>query len=233
MKKVLIFTDTHKQTDFENSIEVTQSEANRLIDLFHNFQPWNKIKTIEDFEALCSDPLGLFNRTLQNNSGVNIQATGGKLPNPEMVAKMLDIDLPSFTLIVKGQKIEPGSCKQCNKTPKVIKQGQGVISFQTYKKYQEYLIFDKGRFSINENAVSQKKESFQVFAETPEQIKVWNHWNDLCDMLNDSAKKGYIGSDVLDKIPGLFKNRITHSYQAGKLSVDIQSLIFEIQNIKN
>ena len=86
---------------------------------------------------------------------------------------------------------------------------------------------------MNENEVEKTKDSFKVYAETQNQIEIYNHWHDLCNMLNDSAIMGYIGSDVLDKIPGLFKNRLTFSYQAGKLSVDIQSLNFEVQNIKN
>ena len=150
MKKVLIHTDLHKQAELENLIEATQSEANRLIELYHNFQPWNKIQTIEDFEALCSDPIKVMDQTLQSNSGVNLQATGGKLPAPAMVAQFLDIERDNYINIVKGLKVTEG-CQSCNNTVKIIKQGQGVISFQTYKKYQDYLIFEQGQFLINEN----------------------------------------------------------------------------------
>jgi hypothetical protein len=229
-ERILIFTDSHKQADFENLIEATQSESNRLIELYHSFQPWNKIKTIQEFEALCSDPLGEYDRTLQNNFGVDLKSTGGLKPAPAMVAKLLDLDRENWINVIKGLKVSEG-CKSCNKTPKIIKQGQGVISFQTYKKYQDYLTFENGRFSINENAVSEKKDSFQVYAETPAQIECWNFWHNVCDVLNSLQEKNYC-TDI-HAFQTLLKNRVMFSYANNKLNIDETALIQEINSLKN
>ena len=216
--------------EFENTIETTQYEANRLVELFHSFQPWKKITNLNDFESLCVDPIRLMHETLQQNSGVNVTLTGGRLPAPDKVAELLDIDLDDFINAVKGYKVSEG-CKACSKSSKIIKQGQGVLSITTFRKYQEYLIFDNGRFSINETEVDKKKQEFQIFAETAEQVECYKFWNNLCDVLNSLPAKNYCGD--LTPFQTLLKNRLMYSYQSGKLSVDEQSLLNEIISLKN
>jgi hypothetical protein len=143
---------------------------------------------------------------------------------------LYDIDRPSYISIIKGEKIVPGSCKPCAKL-KIKQTGKGVLSYSTFRQYQEYLIFDQGHFSIDETEVDQKKESFSYYAETPRQIECYNFWHNTCDILNQLATRGLLGE--LNDFSKLLQNRITFSFQAGKFSVDQQSLIFEIQSLKN
>jgi hypothetical protein len=228
--RVLIYNDLRKQIEFSNSVESVQHSANDLIILFENFQPYLKIKSLSDFEKLVINPLAEFDETLQ--TFINFEQSGGKKGNPEIIAKMFDIDRNSFISIVKGEKIISGTCKPCENL-KVIKNGESVLNYATFQQYQEYLIFDNSRFTINEIAVDKKNETFKTFGETPRQIEIYNHWINLCNMLNNHAKKGYIGTTDLDKLTTLFKNRLKFSFQAGELAVDEQSLLSEIKNIKN
>jgi hypothetical protein len=224
-EKILVWTDVNKKTTFENSVEAAQQGANDLIHIFESFQSYKKIQTLDDAESLVSDPLGLFDKTLQSNSGIDLKASGGKIPNPKVIAELYDIDRPSYISIIKGEKIVPGSCKPCAKL-KIKQTGKGVLSYSTFRQYQEYLIFDQGHFSINETEVDKKKESFNYYAETPQQIEVYNFWYNACDMLNELNNRGLCGNP--NDFAKLMQGRMSWSYQANKFSVDQQSLIYEI-----
>ncbi len=73
-EKILVFTDTNKQAQFETEVENVQHEAFRLISAFEAFQRWEKISNVNQFESLCSNPIQAMNQVLQNNSGINLKA---------------------------------------------------------------------------------------------------------------------------------------------------------------
>lgn len=228
-ERILIFTDINKQTDFENSVEVTQQGANDLIQIFESFQGYKKIRSLDDFETLVQNPLSMFDDALQTN--VEFKETGGKKGNPEVIAKLFDIDRDNFINIVKGQTITEGSCKPCSKL-KIKQSGKGVINYSNFRQYHEFLIFDQeSRFSINEDAVSEKKEIFNYYAESLKQIECYYFWTNATETLNELSKRGLFGE--LNAFSKLLNGRITYSHQAGKFSVDQQTLLFEIQSIKN
>jgi len=229
-ERLLISKNTHKQSEFENSVESVQSGANELINLFETFQPWCKIETVDDFETLCINPIKVMDNALQANSGVNLEATGGRLPAPEMVAKLLDIERDDYIHIVKGQKVTEG-CKSCNQTAKIIKKGSGVINYYTFQQYQEYLIFDQGQFSINEIELEKKKESFLIYADTPEQIDTYNFWHNACATLNEFSRRGYMGD--LNSFSKLLNGRLAFNYATWKLEINEESLLSEIKSLKN
>jgi hypothetical protein len=227
-ERILIYTDTHKSTDFENSIEVIQQGTNDLINIFESFQSYKKIKSQDDFEQLVQDPLSMFDEVLQVN--VDFKESGGKKGNPAIIAKLFDIDRDNYILVIKGQKIVEGTCKPCSKL-KIKQTGKGVINYFSYQQYQQYLIFDQGHFSIDENAVEQKKESFNYYAESEKEINTYKFWHECCDMLNELSKRGLLGEpNAFSKLLG---GRITYSFQAYKFSVDEQSLANEIQSLKS
>jgi len=227
-ERILIYQDTHKQTDFENSVEATQQGANDLIHIFESFQSYKKITSLDDFETLVHDPLSMFDAALQTN--VSFQESGGKKGNPAVIAQLFDIDRENFINIVKGQTIIEGSCKPCSKL-KIKQTGKGVINYSSFRQYQEYLIFNQGHFSIDETEVDKKKETFSYYAETPKQIECYNFWNNATDILNQLATRGLLGE--LNAFSKLLNSRITYSHQAGKFSVDQQTLLYEIQSLKN
>lgn len=184
--------------------------------------------SLDDFETLVHDPLIMFDEALQTN--VDFKETGGKKGNPEVIAKLFDIDRNSYQAIIKGQKIEAGTCRPCSKL-KIKQTGKGVINYSSYHQYQQYLIFDQGHFSINETEVDKKKELFNFYAETPQQIECYNFWINATETINELSKRGLFGE--LNAFSKLLNGRITYSFQAGKFSVDFQSLLFEIQSLKN
>jgi hypothetical protein len=228
-EKVLISYDSQKAGDLDRNVEFAQQGANDLIHIFESFQSYKKITSLDDFETLVSDPLGLFDKTLQSNSGIDLKASGGKIPNPKVIAELYDIDRPSYISIIKGEKIVPGSCKPCAKL-KVKQLGKGAIKYSSFKVYQEYLIFDQGQFSINENEVDKKKESFNYYAETENQIQTYHFWINATETINELSKRGLLGEP--NAFSKLLNGRITYSYQASKFSVDQQTLLFEIQSLK-
>lgn len=227
-ERVLVYFDKNKASKFEAEVEATQQGANDLIHIFESFQSYKKITSLDDFETLVSDPLGLFDDALQTN--VSFQESGGKKGNPEVIAKLFDIDRDNFINIMKGQTVIEGSCKPCAKL-KVKQLGKGAIKYSSFRQYQEYLIFDAGHFSIDETEVEQKKETFSYYATTPKQIECYNFWYNATETLNELNKRG-LGGDPND-FSKLLQNRIIFSFQAGKFGVDLQTLLFEIQSIKN
>lgn len=230
-EKVLIFYDSQKAGDLDRNIEATQQGANDLIHIFESFQSYKKIQTLDEFESLVSDPLGLFDKTLQSNSGIDLKSSGGKIPNPKVIAEMYDIDRPSYISIIKGEKIVPGSCKSCGKL-KIKRSGSAALSYSTYRQYSSYLFWtDNNRFEINEEAIEEKKLTYQIFAETPAQIDCYNFWYNATETLNELNKRG-LGGDP-NSFSKTLNGRITFSFQAGRLDVDIPSLALEIQSLKS
>ncbi|HEY5124524.1 MAG TPA: hypothetical protein VIK14_12395 [Ignavibacteria bacterium] len=229
MKRILINGNRDKVNEFETSLETVMNEANRLITVYEAFQPWVRVISLGQFETLCSDPIKLMDQTLQSNSGVDLKSTGGLKPAPEMVAKLLDLNREDYLAIITGKKVSEG-CRPCSKVPKIIKQGQGVLNYSTFQNYQDYLLFDQGRFSIKEAAVTLKKESYQIFAQTAAQIECFHFWYNLVFILNSLPDRNYCGD--LQAFQSLLKNRVMFSYQTQKLSVDEISLLNEISQLK-
>jgi hypothetical protein len=230
-KKILINANRDKVAEWENAVESVQDKANRLITTFLTFQPWKKITTLKDFISLVTDPIKVMIQVLQANSGVNLQASGGLLPDPSMVAKLFNLDYENYVNIIEGRKVAEGSCKPCNSKVKIIQTGKGVLNLRTFNEYEKYLIWDNGHFLLNETAIDEHKASFEKYISEPQEIAVYNHFYELCRILNLHAKLNYIGSTDLDKFAKLLNGRLLFSFQSGTLSVDEQSLINEIANL--
>jgi len=227
--KILLYDDQHKFRELENAVESVKDSANELIQIFESFQTWQKIETLQDFEKLVSDPVDIFDRLLIINSGIDLARTGGKKPKPEVVADLLDVDRPNFVALIKGEKITD-TCKPCQKI-KTIKTGSGVLGYISFDRYREFLLWDEvtNRFLINENLLSEKRESFRVYASTPEEIKIVEFWNQLAEMLNSLTEKNVCGVDLLDSFVLKLKNSpMFYDFNSRKLQIDPQRLYNEI-----
>lgn len=224
MEKIKIYYDRQKADEFEKSVESVQAEANFLIELYHNFQSLKRITTIQEFESLISDPIKEFDKTIQGM--VDLKASGGKQVNPEFLAKMFDIDRENFINIIKGQKITEG-CKPCQKS-KIIRKGELVLRYAEFEKYQEFLLWEKNHFGINEPAVESHKEVFNKYAETPAQIELYNHFQNFQKVLSEHQKRGYVKDpDQLSKCVGLIYN-----FQDTNLYLDERTLLNEILKVQ-
>jgi hypothetical protein len=229
-EKVLIFYDKNKASQFEQNIEDVQRGSSDLIQIFESFQPYRQIKSLTDFETLVTDPLGMFDKTLQANSGINLEQSGGKIPNASVLASLYDIDRPSYMAILTGEKIIEGTCKPCAKL-KVKQIGKRVLSLQKYREFEKYMIWSGNHFLLDEEAIAKHSESFNYYAETDAQIQCYNFWINATETLNELSKRGLLGN--INEFSKTLNGRITYSFQANKLSVDIQSLLYEIQSLKN
>ena len=88
-ERILIYQDKHKANDFIKSVNAAMDQTNGLIRTFNSYQDFLKIETLEDFERLYADPLGVFDKTILQN--IDIKAKGNKQPDPSV--------LPGYVLL--------------------------------------------------------------------------------------------------------------------------------------
>jgi len=202
METILINENRSAVADFQRSVDNVLERSQELVDQFHQFQTWKRINTKDDFIQLIEDPAEYFDQVLINN--VDLKSTGNLRPNPEMVAKMFDVERESWQNLVAGKPIR-SDCKPCNKI--TIRKGTRSISLAQFQQYQEYLIFQDGTFYSDESAIQAKKESFKKFAKSPEEIKVTKHYQELVDILNNHIKQGFAGPSAMSEISKLMNLR--------------------------
>lgn len=230
-ERILLFSDNGKKVDLDRTAEAVCNSANDLISTLHAFQSWRKITNIEQFESLCQDPIKYMDDILIEKSGVNLAMTGGVLPVPSMVAQLLGIDRESYVRIIKGETVSESSCKPCSKIVRVSKSGKGVLSFTLYSKHRDLLQFVDGRFIVDEDAVAERKKSFDYYLDNEEDIKERDFWYNACNVLNELHKRGCLGGD-LNNLSKTLAGMMTFSYAVGKLSVDDMALYNKISNLK-
>ena len=194
--RILIWNDKNAGNAFEKDVISTAEKCNSLIEAFQSFQDWKKIDTLQDWIDLVTDPGKYFDTVLITS--VNLP-TGGKQANPEVLARLVQVDRENYLNIVAGKPIAEG-CKPCQKMK--IKRGQTAISLSIYKQYQEYLIFNSG-FTLNEESISKKKEDFRIFAETEKQLNYYNHFVDLAKILNEHIEIGKLGPAQIDQLKSM------------------------------
>ena len=190
-EKILISQNRDAGILFRRDCENVMNRANDLIRHFQIFQQWKKIETLNDFIELVADPGALFDKVLLSN--VNISVTGNIKLVPEKVADLLGIHRAEYLNLVAGLPIDETYCKPCQKAK--IKKGERSISLHEYEGLQEYLIFSNGLFELDEPAIQSKAESLAIYATTPEQIETYNHWMNLCNMINEHKKRGLLATD--------------------------------------
>lgn len=171
--KTLLFTDHEAQANWQADIDDTRKKANELIFTFEKYQPWQKIETFADFYDLISDPMKLFDEVLLMN--VNVSAVG-KTANPSVVADIFSIDRTRFAEKVKK-----------------------AIRLQVFERHDKFLTFQNRGFILNDIAIKVEAERFRVYITTPEQQAVYDHWKNLCDLLNAHAQMGYVGPAILSE----------------------------------
>lgn len=197
MDKILIYSDKHKRATFEKAVIEVIEGCNELIEVFHTFQPFARVTTWEDFEKLVIDPEETFDNVIIAN--VNLNAGFGIKPDPATAAQLFNIDRPNYLNLVAGMPISWDDCKPCQKAK--IKKGKRAISFERYRAYSDYITFEGGEFVPNPEAIEAKMQTFDVYAETPEQLSIYNHFKELVSILNRH--------DRLYPMPGPAKENLT------------------------
>jgi hypothetical protein len=184
-EQILIFTDTGKQQTFLKEVEAVKNDASALIVIFEEFQEFKKIRTMQEFELLCSDPLSYFDETIKGN--ITLKMTGGREPDPVVLADLFGIDRENYSRVIKGLPVTE-YCKPCQ-TSKVIKKGgKPALTYSKYELYKEFLFFEAGAFNLNTEAIADHLEQFKTFANTPAQLSLLKHWQSLVDILNENDR---------------------------------------------
>jgi len=215
--RILIYEEKSKKQEFLISCNAVKDKANELIQAYNEFQSWDLIKTISDFDELYSDPLGTFDKTLLEN--IDIKAKGNKTPDPAVLSALFQIDRPGY-MVATGQSepIKDVDCPDCAKKPQSIKV-KNIRSNAEYNQFAGYLIFINGFFQLNNPAIDEYCDRFNIYAESPEQIALYEHWQSVCDILNAHDKKYVLSTSGKQSIAAVLKLQLSEA-TAGRFIID-------------
>lgn len=208
MEKILINENRSQGADLERNIESVITRSREILKAFHKYQSFRKITTEDEFRQLLKDPGGFFDQVILE--GVNIKSAGGHAPNIEAVAKMYDIKRDDFR-----------------------SQTRQSISLAQYLNYSGFVSFEKGAFKVNQEAVQNAKERFKVFAETLEEVELFQYWSNVCETLNSLIDLGLLGTVVIESLQRSLENRIMFSYATSRLHLNDDFITNEILKLKS
>ena len=226
-EKILISTDNGRISEFKKAVTTTADAANNLIELYNTFNLWERIDTEEAFLKLVADPKQYFDDTLLRNIQIN---TGGKAPNPEVLAQLVGIHRDEFLNATAGLPLTSEDCEPCRKIAKQIP-GKKAVSKYQYEQYRDYLLFTDGTFSVNETKVNENLGKFDFYAETEEEIRVYRLHHDTVKMLNEYTTLSPISTAQRETIKTALKLRLSQGHQ-GEFQVDPDTLKTTLTKIK-
>lgn len=202
-KKILIFEDTGAKNQFIANCETTAAQANDLITVFQAYQDLKEIETIDEFYALVTDPILFYDETLR--TGLSLQTTGNRTPDPETLAKLFSYDRPAYVATIRGLPITE-TCAGC-RTQKIIRKTRAAITSARWEAYRDYLIFTPSGFELNDEAITEYCKKFDYYAETPQQLETAELFTQLVDVLNRF--------DALSPLPQKDKEALTRMFKIG------------------
>ena len=226
--KVLISTDNNALSTFKKDVTDVCDRSNELITLFHAFQKWERIKTIEAAEELMSDPQKAFDAAIIRN--VQVTASGLTV-DPEQAALLFNVSRSEFLNLCAGLSIPDDSqCVPCQQVK--IRKGKRVISLNEFNRYRDYLTFTTaGIFSVNQTKVDAALDKFSTYAESAEEIELHNHFTALVEMLNKHDSMYTLPNPEKKTIANTLHLHLTEAYQ-GAFMLDVQYLSNEIGKLK-
>lgn len=228
-ERIFIYSETGKKQDFIKSCTATMEQANHLIQTYNSHQDFARIGTLADFEALYSDPLGMFDKTILEN--IDIKAKGNKQPDPSVLSALFQIDRPGYMAAIgQNVSVKDADCPDCAKRAQTIKV-KNIKSNAEFYSYAEFLFFINGSFQLNSNAINEHCDKFSIYAISPEEIALYEHWQGLCDTLNTHNKKYPIGGADVDRIAKALKLRLSQG-TSGSFIIDNISLSETIKYMK-
>jgi hypothetical protein len=201
--RILCYSDSGKRNDFIKSVNEMMQSANKLIQTYNSYQDFTKVTTLEDFETLHADPLGVFDKTIIE--GCAIKSTSGKVPDPSVLSSLFKIDRAGYMAAIgQSEPIKEDDCPGCQKKAHSVRL-KNIRSNAEYNVYSGYLFFIGGLFQLNNKAINDHCDTFNVYAESPEQIALYNHWQSVCDILNAHNNKYPMGSASRDQVSKALK----------------------------
>ncbi len=177
---IKIYDDTKKAAEFDAGLNNAVQRCNELINIWNEFQPFARCSDVATFEQIVTAPGQMFDRLLIEN--VQMTANKGLKPSAEQVALLYDIDRLNFYNLVEGKPIKIENCAPCQRAK--VKPGKQAISLAEYRRYAPYMIFSEGEFIVDTAAAADYKKKFEIYATTPAQVAVVEHYDNLVQLLN-------------------------------------------------
>lgn len=177
---IKIYDDTKKAAEFDAALNNAVNRCNELINAWDEFMPFLRCNDLTTFEQIVTAPGQMFDRLLIEN--VQMTANKGLKPSAEQVALLYDIDRLNFYNLVEGKPIKIENCVPCQRAK--VKPGKQAISLAEYRRYAPYMIFSEGEFIVDTAAAADYKKKFEIYATTPAQVAVVEHYDNLVQLLN-------------------------------------------------
>lgn len=171
MAKQLVYFDNGRFMEWQKSISKTVGMANNLIDRWNKVQRWSKITDRDSAIRLIDDPVLMLDQAIMAN--VNMDMFGKVKPDINKIADFVSIDRQSWQI----------SCKSYD-----------TIDLTRFLPVEKYTTFEFGKFKLNPEALSSKKDSYSVYAENEKEQANYKHLQDLVTILNDHLKRGFIST---------------------------------------
>jgi hypothetical protein len=197
MKK--IYTNTGKQKEFQKDVADVRDRCNNLIEVYETFQSWQRINTLQDFIELVTDPKNYFDETILQN--IEVKNVGTSRPVPSVLAQMFGVQYNEYLNLVAGLPISDPDCVPCGRFK--TRKGAKAISLFEYEDYADFLLFES-RFDLNTLAISKHLNTFEVNAETPAQIELYNYYINLTETLNEAIARHKIGLANINDLAKIF-----------------------------
>lgn len=212
MEQILISENSNATAQFDRELKDVLERTQSLIDAYHAFQSFERIETLQDLFDLLQDPAGEYDRVI---IGATEMKAGNLQPNPEQVALMFNLDRDKYMSLVSGRTT-----------------GKKAISLTAFRQFEDYLLFEGGQLSLNQEAIEVKKKSFAIYATSPEQIEVYRYWNTVCATLNGLRERGHLNQASMLTLQDSMQRRVMFSYATGQLHLNEEILINEILKLK-
>jgi hypothetical protein len=149
--------------------------------------------------------------------------------DPEQAARLFNISRDLYNNAVSGMPLVMDDCPECQRAK--VKPGKRAISKHEFSSYREYLTFDAGSFSVNHEAVDSSLDKFNTYAESEEEIELYNHFTALVEMLNKHDSMYTLPNPEKKTIANTLHLHLTEAYQ-GAFMLDVQYLSNEIGKLK-
>jgi hypothetical protein len=200
MKK-LIYKDTGAKTTFRNEVETVRNKVNSLITAFNETQDFTTIDSQEQFELLIQNPADYFDSILIQNC--ELKTKTGRKPEASILANLFGINREGYLEAIGWEVVNDFSTKGGTKAqPKLIHQKE-LITASKYSDFKAYLVFDRF-FKLNEPAIEEKLNDFDIYAESPETLKLVEHYEELSRVLNEAIIFHKVGGIKLQELAKMF-----------------------------
>ena len=220
MDKILIFEDNGAKNQFIANCETTKDQANDLITVFESYQDLAEITTIDQFDALVSDPIAYYDEVLR--SGLNLQTPGNRTPDPETLAKLFSYDRPAYVATIRGLPITE-TCEGC-RTQKIVRKTRTAITSARWEAYKDFLIFTPSGFELNDEAIELYCQKFNYYATEPKQLEVVDHYNALVSILNSHDAMFPLAPTDKELLTRIFGLHIEHPPYQGRFLINSEHL---------